>query len=179
MARSFSIVLSLTIALALGGGLLGCGGGDEPETVDIAAQEPAPVDPEVANYDRPSAEFKNILKSLGAAAAAERTYKAARQAKSLTPVERSAVSWLCETAWQLVVNDELRRIPDREYMANRLSVRVILEVSDGEYSEEGRAPYLAPVKVAVDTVDRIVDFSSFDAKQDRRYKRSCYGGPKT
>jgi hypothetical protein len=156
---------------AQGCGNAGAQGGDSTYT----GRPLPPVPPEVAAYKKPTPAYTELLKKLKAAADAGRIYKAPLHSKNLGPVEKAAVNWFCVTAWQLVVNKELDNIPDAKYLSERLSVRVMLKVSDSQYSDRGRAPYLAPVAVAVNEFKRIIDLRSFGPKQDKRYKRACYG----
>jgi hypothetical protein len=143
--------------------LFGCGGAgaqdDSPESAQAA----------IFAYSEPSPELSQILEKLAEAAEEERTYMAVRKARDLGPVEKSMTHWLCETAWQLVVNDELDLLPDRKYLADRLTIRVILEMT-GDYSPENQARYRVPIGIAVDEVDRV-----FDGPQSKLYKRACYG----
>lgn len=150
--------------------LFGCGD-DDAQGARVQERD------EVLAYDDPTEEFTGIMEELANAAEEERTYKAAREAKDLGPVEQSTVYWFCYTAWQLVVNDELDLLPDREYMESRLEIRVVLDTI-GTYSPQSQARFRKPISIAVDEADRIVDFASFGPEESRRYKRTCYGGPK-
>jgi len=156
---------------AQGCGNAGAQGGDSTYT----GPPLPPVPPEVAAYKKPTPAYTELLEKLKAASDAGGTYKAPLHSKTLGPVEKAAVNFFCYTVWQLVVNKELDNIPDAKYLSKRLSVRVIIKISHSQYSDRGRAPYLAPVAVAVNELKRIIDLHSFGPKQDRRYKRTCYG----
>jgi hypothetical protein len=179
MLRVFISLVLVGVVLAAIGVAQGCGDSGDAETrsePSTQANNRPPVPRDVSSYKEPTRAYREILERLEDAVLAGATYNAAHHARKLGPVERSVTGWLCETAWQMVVNKELFRLPDAKYLADRLSVRAILEVSGSEYSDEGRAPYVAPVAVAVDELQRIIDLRSFDAETDRRYKRTCYGG---
>jgi hypothetical protein len=178
MIRTFLSFALVAVGLVLAGlASQGCG---SASSQDASTEKPPPlVDPAVVAYKEPTAQYTKILEELRRAAKAGKNYEAPHLTKQLGPVERSVVNWFCQTAWQMVVNKELDRLPDGEYLAHRLSVRSILEVSNHLYTKSGRAPYLAPVEVAVNELGRVIDLRSFDAKQDRRYEKTCDGSWKS
>jgi hypothetical protein len=178
--RTFLSFTLVAVGLVLVGlASQGCGNAGAQDASIQAKKLPPLVDPAVVAYKKPTAQYTKILEELRRAAKAGKNYEAPHLAKHLGPVEKSVVKWFCQTAWQMVVNKELDRLPDEEYLAHRLSVRSILEVSDHLYTKSGRAPYLSPVEVGVSELDRVIDLHSFDAKQDRRYEKSCDGGWKS
>ncbi len=180
MIRTFLSFAFVAACLVLAGlASQGCGSAGGQDASAQAEKLPPLVDPAVVAYKKPSAEYTKILEELRSAAKAGKNYEAPRLTKNLGPVEKAVVKWFCQTAWQMVVNKELDRLPDGEYLAHRLSVRSILEVSNHLYTKSGRAPYLAPVEVGVNELDRVIDLRTFNAKQDRRYEKTCDGGWKS
>jgi hypothetical protein len=165
---------SILVGGALLAGLVIQGCGDEGNSTQ-AEKLPPLVDPAVVAYKEPTARYTKTLEELRRAASAGKNYEAPDLSKGLSPVEKSVVKWFCETAWQMVVNQELDRLPDAEYLAHRLNIRSILELSNSQYTKSGRAPYLAPVEVGVNELGRVIDLRAFDAKQDRRYQKTCDG----
>ncbi len=180
MIRSFLSFALLTGCLVLAGlASQGCGSAGQQDASAQDEKLPPLIDPAVVAYKKPTPRYTEILEELRRAAAAEKNYEAPHMTKSLGPVEKAVVHWFCETAWQLVVDKELDLIPDTEYMVHRLNVRAVLQVSDHLYTKSGRAPYEAPVEVAVNELNRVIDLRTFDAKQDRRYEKTCDGGWKS
>jgi len=179
MLKLFGVLLlSFIGSVSVGLTIQGCGDSDAQTAAppSTSAQSPAAIRREVFAYEEPTPEYTEMLEKLKSAAAAGETYEAARLAQRLGPVEKSVLGWFCETAWQMVVNSELDRLPDAEYLAHRLSVRAILELSNSLYTKSGRAPYLDPVAVAVDELDSVIDLQAVDGAVDRSYNKTCYAG---
>lgn len=179
MIRTFLSFALVAAGLVLAGlASQGCGSAGAQDSTQ-AEKLPPLVDPAVVAYKKPTARYTEILEELKRAAAAGKNYEAPHFTKSLGPVEKAVVHWFCETAWQIVVDKELDLIPDAEYLTHRLNVRAVLQVSDHLYTKSGRAPYEAPVEVAVNELNRVIDLRTFDDKQDKRYEKTCDGGWKS
>ncbi|MGC1853201.1 MAG: hypothetical protein WA687_12255 [Solirubrobacterales bacterium] len=189
MLKSFLVFVLVGAILVLS--LLtvsGCGGSGDADAQNGSSaangsaeteNEAIPPDSEaIAGYTEPTQAYTEVLTDLRDAVLAGKGYKAIRHARGLGPVEKTTVYWFCFTAWQLDVNDEEWRIPNRAHLLDRVTGRVVLDLNGQQYAEVDRAPYMSPVGIAVTELDEIVDFASFDGGQTRLYKKTCYPPPK-
>lgn len=189
MLKAFLVFVLVGAVLVLSGlTVSGCGGSGDADAQNGSSaangsaeteNEAIPPDSEaIAGYTEPTQAYIEVLTDLRDAVLAGKGYKAIRHARDLGPVEETTVYWFCFTAWQLDVNDEESRLPDRAYLADRVTGRIVRDLNGQQYAQADRAPYEPPVGVAVTALDEIVDFASFDGGQTRLYKKTCYPPPK-
>lgn len=107
--------------------------------------------------------YREVLVGLRAAASSNTAYEGIGRAKQLKGAERAVVDGLCDTAWQLVVNDETALLSDDSFILPRI---------------RGRARALngytyAGIGVAMSEFQEVIDLESYDRELNSRYKKAC------
>ncbi|HEX2096443.1 MAG TPA: hypothetical protein VHF50_03645 [Solirubrobacterales bacterium] len=139
----------------------------------------APGCGEDADGDRPAAgeasrAYAELLRGLRKAALADRRYGALRRAEDLSGAERAVVLAFCGTAWGVVINSEEETLAERPFIVARIRRTAEFELTGNDYSAAARAPYVAPVRAAIEELDEVVGLGEIDEPTNRRYKKACY-----
>jgi hypothetical protein len=107
--------------------------------------------------------FRRVLVGLRRAARSNTTYTGLKHTDRLAPIQKTVLQAFCDTAWQLVVNKESALLAEAGFIASRISGRAR---ALNDYTYDGIPP-------AMKELDAVIDFGSYDAEQNRRYKKAC------
>ena len=144
------VIPSIVLAVVLVGvAFAGCGGGDASGSEAEDGQS-----------------YGEVLAGLRKAALSNRVYDPIQRAKHLEPGERAVVGALCDTAWQLVVNQEAALLSEKGFIFFRIRGRA--EVLAGRTADGTKA-----VRAAMPELQRVVHLSSYDVETNTRYKKAC------
>jgi hypothetical protein len=98
------LLISIGIAVLVGAGFAGCGGGSDGES------------------------YEEILLGLQKAVQTGKPYAAVRRAEDLKATERASADAFCETNQQMLLNKEMEKIYKTKYYISRIKLRAEREL---------------------------------------------------